>query len=83
MLVIELSVVSFLTLVISQFFQKKVPLLTQQAKTNRLLWARDHERYNWKKVVFFRMKQLSRCFAIRCWHGLMKKARPTYGKTPF
>jgi len=31
---------------------RKVPLLTQQAKTNRLLWARDHERYNWKKVVF-------------------------------
>src|SRR5437764_4847893 len=27
---------------------RKVPLLTQQAKINRLSWAR----YNWKKVVF-------------------------------
>lgn len=31
---------------------RKVPLLTQQAKINRLLWAQDHVRYNWKKVVF-------------------------------
>jgi len=31
---------------------RKVPLLTQQVKINRLLWARDHENYNWKKVVF-------------------------------
>ena len=31
---------------------RKVPLLTQQAKINRLSWAQDHVRYNWKKVVF-------------------------------
>ena len=31
---------------------RKVPLLTQQAKENRLAWARKHARYNWRKVVF-------------------------------
>ncbi len=31
---------------------RKVPLLTQKAKDIRLSWARDHLRYNWKKVVF-------------------------------
>ena len=31
---------------------RKVPLLTQQAKVNRLTWARDHLHYNWNKVVF-------------------------------
>lgn len=31
---------------------RKVPLLTQKAKDTRLSWARDHLRYNWKKVVF-------------------------------
>jgi len=31
---------------------RKVPLLTQQAKINRLSWAQDHVRYNWKKVIF-------------------------------
>ena len=31
---------------------RKVPLLKQQAKINRLSWAQDHVRYNWKKVVF-------------------------------
>ena len=53
-------------------FPRKVPLLTQQAETNRLLWARDRER----RKLFFRMKQLSRCFAIRCCHGLAKKNPP-------
>ena len=31
---------------------RKVPLLTEQAKINRLSWAQDHVHYNWKKVVF-------------------------------
>lgn len=31
---------------------RKVPLLTQKAKDTRLSWARDHLRYNWRKVVF-------------------------------
>jgi transposase len=31
---------------------RKVPLLTQRAKDVRLSWARDHLRYNWKKVIF-------------------------------
>ncbi len=31
---------------------RKVPLLTQRAKEVRLSWAREHLRYNWKKVVF-------------------------------
>ena len=31
---------------------RKVPLLTQKAKDNRLSWARDHIHYNWRKVVF-------------------------------
>ena len=31
---------------------RKVPLLTKRAKDVRLSWARDHLRYNWKKVVF-------------------------------
>jgi arginine repressor len=31
---------------------RKVPLLTQKAKENRLSWSRDHVNYNWKKVVF-------------------------------
>jgi transposase len=31
---------------------RRVPLLTQKAKENRLSWARDHMNYNWKKVVF-------------------------------
>jgi len=43
----ELSHLGYISII-----PRKVPLLTQQAKTNRLLWARDHERYNWKKVVF-------------------------------
>src|SRR5437879_6111132 len=30
----------------------KLTLLTQQAKVNRLTWARDHFHYNWNKVVF-------------------------------
>ena len=43
----ELSHLGYISII-----PRKVPLLTQQAKTNRLLWARDHEHYNWKKVVF-------------------------------
>ena len=31
---------------------RKVPLLTKRAKDVRLSWARDHLRYNWKKVIF-------------------------------
>ena len=31
---------------------RKVPLLTQKVKDFHLSWARDHSRYNWKKVVF-------------------------------
>ena len=31
---------------------RNVPLLTQQAKINRLSCARDHARYNWQKVAF-------------------------------
>ena len=31
---------------------RKVPLLTQRAKEVRLSWAREHLRYNWKKVIF-------------------------------
>lgn len=31
---------------------RKVPLLTQRAKDVRLSWAREHLRYNWKKVIF-------------------------------
>lgn len=31
---------------------RKVPILTQQSKDNRLSWARDHLHYNWNKVVF-------------------------------
>jgi len=44
---------------------RKVPLLTEQAKINRLSWAQDHVHYNWKKVDF-QTKQLSSYFAIRC-----------------
>lgn len=29
-----------------------MPLLTKRAKDVRLSWARDHLRYNWKKVIF-------------------------------
>ena len=29
---------------------RKVPVLTQQVKANRLTWARDHSHYNWNKV---------------------------------
>ncbi|CAH1769666.1 13599_t:CDS:2, partial [Entrophospora sp. SA101] len=31
---------------------RRVPLLTEQAKQNRLVWAQSHSRYNWRKVVF-------------------------------
>src|SRR6185369_15162393 len=31
---------------------RRVPLLTEQAKQNRLEWAQSHSRYNWRKVVF-------------------------------
>ena len=31
---------------------RRVPLLTQKAKENRLSWAHEHLNYNWKKVVF-------------------------------
>ena len=42
---------------------RKVSLLTQEVKTNRLLWARDHTT---GRNLFFRTTQLFRCFAIRC-----------------
>jgi len=31
---------------------KRVPLLDQNAKKNRLEWARKHRRYNWDNVIF-------------------------------
>ncbi|CAB4492109.1 unnamed protein product [Rhizophagus irregularis] len=31
---------------------RRVPLLTQKAKENRLVWANEHVNFNWKKVVF-------------------------------
>ena len=54
---------------------RKVSLLTQKAKTNRLLRHVITSLTTGRKL-FFRMKQLSRCFAIRCWHGLVKKSPP-------
>lgn len=31
---------------------RRVPLLTEQAKRDRLQWAQDHSHYNWRQVVF-------------------------------
>ena len=31
---------------------RRVPLLTESAKENRLKWARKHRRFNWRKVIF-------------------------------
>jgi transposase len=31
---------------------RRVPLLSDRAKGNRLQWAQDHAHYNWSKVVF-------------------------------
>jgi transposase len=31
---------------------RRVPLLTQRAKENRLQWAKKHQKYTWKNVVF-------------------------------
>src|SRR5581483_11137258 len=36
----------------SVVLSKRVPLLTEYAKENRLQWARDHLHYNWCRVVF-------------------------------
>src|SRR5438128_8295459 len=52
MSVSALFAATLIDLVILQFFRERCPLLTQQAKVNRLTWARDHFHYNWNKVVF-------------------------------
>jgi hypothetical protein len=44
---------------------RKVPLLTQKTKVNRLSWARDHVNYN----RYFPVKLLFLCFVIPFLHG--------------
>ena len=36
----------------SAILPRRVPLLTQRDKDNRLQWARKHRRFNWNKVIF-------------------------------
>jgi len=60
-------------------FPRKVPLLTQQAKVNRLTWARDHLHYNWNKVVFSDETTIQMfCNTTRAW-SREKKTSSAYG----
>lgn len=62
---------------------RNVPLLTQQAKINRLSCARDHARYNWQKVAFSDETtiQMSRN-TVLAWSREKKPAQPIT-KHPF
>jgi transposase len=62
---------------------RKVPLLTQKAKENRLSWARDHVNYNWKKVVFSDETTIQMfCNTISAWSRDSKPIAPMV-KHPF
>jgi len=64
-------------------FPRKVPLLTQQAKVNRLTWARDHFHYNWNKVVFSDETTIQMfCNTTRAWSREKKPVQPMV-KHPF
>ncbi|GET03812.1 hypothetical protein GLOIN_2v1482460 [Rhizophagus clarus] len=62
---------------------RKVPLLTQKAKENRLSWARDYVNYNWKKVVFSDETTIQMfCNTISAWSRDAKPIVPMV-KHPF
>jgi len=62
---------------------RKVPILTQQAKENRLNWSREHLNYNWNKVVFSDETTIQMfCNTIRAWSREKKPIQPM-AKHPF
>jgi transposase len=62
---------------------RKVPILTQQARDNRLSWARDHLHYNWNKVVFSDETTIQMfCNTTRAWSREKKPVQPMV-KHPF
>jgi transposase len=62
---------------------RRVPLLTQKAKENRLNWALNHVNFNWKKVVFSDETTIQMfCNTIPAWSRNAKPIAPMV-KHPF